>query len=423
MHDIRAIRDNPGGFNSALAKRGLAPMAERLLELDAQTRAASAIRQDAEAGRNESSRLIGAAMKNKDTAEAERLKAGVEVLRAKIEKATADEEASSSALLSLLEGIPNLPADTVPLGEDEHGNVEVRRWGTPRSFSFPIKGHVDLGAGLGLMDFSAATAMSGARFVVLKGALARLERALAAFMIDHHTMEAGYQEVAPPLLVRSEAVYGVGQLPKFEDDLFKTTDGRWLTSTAEVSLSNLVREQILKETDLPLRFSADTPCFRSEAGAAGRDTRGMIRMHQFRKVEMVSVTTPQASAAEHERMTNCAEEILRRLELPYRVLLLCTGDMGFASEKTYDLEVWVPSEDRYREISSCSNCGAFQARRLGARYRPVDGKPQFVHTLNGSGLAVGRTLVALLENHQQEDGSIRIPEALRPWMGGLDRIA
>jgi seryl-tRNA synthetase len=423
MHDIRAIRDNPGWFNSALAKRGLAPMAERLLELDAQTRAASAIRQDAEAGRNESSRLIGAAMKNRDTAEAERLKAGVEVLRAKIEKATADEEASSSALLSLLEGIPNLPADTVPLGEDEHGNVEVRRWGTPRSFSFPIKGHVDLGAGLGLMDFSAATAMSGARFVVLKGALARLERALAAFMIDHHTMEAGYQEVAPPLLVRAEAVYGVGQLPKFEDDLFKTTDGRWLTSTAEVSLSNLVREQILKETDLPLRFSADTPCFRSEAGAAGRDTRGMIRMHQFRKVEMVSVTTPEASAAEHERMTNCAEEILRRLELPYRVLLLCTGDMGFASEKTYDLEVWVPSEDRYREISSCSNCGAFQARRLGARYRPVDGKPQFVHTLNGSGLAVGRTLVALLENHQQEDGSIRIPEALRPWMGGLDRIA
>jgi seryl-tRNA synthetase len=422
MHDIRSIRENPEAFDAGLARRGLPAISAELLALDTSARTLALTRQNAEARRNELSRQIGAAMKAGDSETAQRLKAEVESLRAALDDGRASEDEVAAALRARLEVLPNLPDETVPDGADETANVEVRRWGEPRTLGFQARSHFEIGAGLGLMDFEGAAAVAGARFVVLRGALARLERALAAFMVDLHTAEFGYVEIAPPLLVRSEAVYGVGQLPKFEDDLFRTTDGRWLISTAEVSLTNLVRERILREADLPMRLTADTPCFRSEAGAAGRDTRGMMRMHQFRKVELVSVVAPEESAAEHERMTACAEEVLRRLELPFRTMLLCAGDMGAAARRTYDLEVWLPSEGRYREISSCSSCGDYQARRMNARYRTADGRNLPVHTLNGSGLAVGRTMVALLENHQQADASVVIPPALRPWMGGMERI-
>jgi seryl-tRNA synthetase len=350
-------------------------------------------------------------------------------LKSTIETASAREGQEAKELHDILAALPNLPMADVPDGADEHSNKEVRRWGEPREIA-EAKDHVAIGEALGLMDFEAAARMSGSRFVVLKGALARMERALAAFMLDLHTAKinpawpqlGGYTEIAPPLLVNDEAAYGTDKLPKFGDDLFKTTSGYWLVPTAEVPLTSLVMGQILEEAALPYRFTADTPCFRSEAGAAGRDTRGMIRQHQFRKVELVSVTTPDKSEAEHERMTACAEEVLQRLELPYRVLLLSTGDMGFGARKTYDIEVWLPSQNKYREISSCSNCGDFQARRMGARYRDKDGKTHFVHTLNGSGLAVGRTLVAILENYQVQGGAIAVPRALQPYMGGAEQI-
>jgi seryl-tRNA synthetase len=421
MHDIRAIRENPAAYDSAWALKRLPAQTPAILAADEVLRAALTTKQEAEARRNAASKAIGAAKARKDEAEAARLMAEVAALKETIEQEGKKEAEAAKARDDLLAALPNLPAADVPEGADEEANVELRRWGAPRDIP-NAKDHVALGEALGLMDFEAAARMSGARFVALKGGLARLERALAAFMLDLHTEENGYGEVSPPLLVRDEAAFGTGQLPKFKEDLFSAS-GFWLIPTAEVSLTNLVREQILDEPVLPLRFTADTPCFRSEAGAAGKDTRGMIRMHQFRKVELVSITTPEQAEAEHERMTGCAEEVLRRLGLPYRVLLLCAGDMGFSARKTYDLEVWLPSQDKYREISSCSNCGDFQARRMGARYRKPGAKgAEYVHTLNGSGLAVGRTLVAILENYQQPDGSIEIPEALRPYMGGLARI-
>ncbi len=422
MHDIKAIREAPQAFVAALARRKLPVEVAAILGLDAAKRAAETQKQQAEAGRNAASKAIGQAKARKDEAEAARLMGEVEALKAAIAAYGAEEDHAGADLQAILERLPNLPAEDVPDGEDETGNVEVRRWGIPRAIANP-RDHAVLGEGLGLMDFAAAARMSGARFVVLKGALARLERALGAFMIDIHTQEHGYQEISPPLLVRDAAAYGTDKLPKFAEDLFKTTNGYWLISTAEMSLTALVMDQILNEQDLPLRFTAVTPCFRSEAGSAGRDVRGMIRQHQFYKVELVSITAPEHSVAEHERMTQCAETILERLELPFRRMLLCTGDMGFGARKTYDLEVWLPSQNTYREISSCSNCGDFQARRMQARFRREGAKGnEFVHSLNGSALAVGRTLVAILENFQNEDGSVTIPAALRPYLGGMEKI-
>ncbi len=422
MFDIRWIRENPETFDEGLRKRGLAPLSARLLEIDEARRRNLSALQDAQSRRNAASKEIGKAKAAKDEARAAELMAEVASLKEAIQTGEAEERALEDKLRSELAQIPNLPLDEVPLGPDETGNVEVRRIGTPPAFDFAPKQHFEIGEALGLMDFETAAKLSGARFVVLKGAMARLERALALFMLDLHTTEFGYTEASPPLLVRDEAAFGTGNLPKFADDLFQTTNGYWLIPTAEISLTNFVREEMLDEAALPLRYTAWTPCFRSEAGAAGRDTRGMIRQHQFSKVELVSITTPDQSLAEHERMTACAEEVLKRLGLAYRTMLLCTGDMGFASRKTYDIEVWLPGQNAYREISSCSVCGDFQARRMNARYRPKDGKPEFVHTLNGSGLAVGRTLVAILENYQQADGSVIIPEALRPYMRGQERI-
>jgi seryl-tRNA synthetase len=536
MHDIKAIRDNPAAFDAAWARKKLEAQSPRILELDASVRAATTRKQEAEAARNAASKQIGQAKAQKDEARASTLMAEVAALKETIEQASKDEATFQKQRDDILASLPNLPFPDVPDGVDEEGNIEVRKWYKIDGGDAPTvdlsADHVTIGEGLGLMDFEAATRMSGSRFVVLKAGLARLERALAAFMLDIHTTEKGYQEVSPPLLVKDEAAFGTGQLPKFGDDLFSgifglspvaefasddaerrqlieyahsvaesirnvdsfisdaaiasamerceakeyvnkvrvndepflkrfrddaaftlnafyradeatdflenvleewdanalrrvrenVSERLWLIPTAEVSLTNLVREQILDEAALPLRMTADTPCFRAEAGAAGRDTRGMIRMHQFRKVEMVSIVAPENSSEEHERMTACAEDILKRLELPYRVMLLCAGDMGFGARKTYDLEVWLPSQGKYREISSCSNCGDFQARRMNARYRDKDGKPQFVHTLNGSGLAVGRTLVAILENYQNADGSVRVPKALAPYMGGLETI-
>jgi seryl-tRNA synthetase len=362
-------------------------------------------------------------MGRKDLAEAERLKAEVAEIKATIQKGEAEEREIDQKIAELLAGIPNTPADDVPLGKDEHDNVEVRRWGTPKTFDFAPKQHFDLGEALGQMDFDTAAKISGARFVLLKGKLARLERALAQFMLDLHTEVHGCTEVNPPYLVKSESAYGTGNLPKFAEDLFRTENGYWLIPTAEVPVTNIVRDEIVEEASLPYRFTAWTPCFRSEAGSAGRDTRGMIRLHQFNKVELVTIATPETSAAEHERMTANAEAVLQRLGLPYRTIVLCTGDMGFSSQKTYDIEVWLPGQNAYREISSCSNCGDFQARRMNARMRPTEGKgTRFVHTLNGSGVAVGRCLVAVLENYQNADGSVTVPEALRPYMGGLERI-
>ncbi|MGA9601812.1 MAG: serine--tRNA ligase [Methylocystis sp.] len=436
MHDIKLIRDNPQAFDAARARRGLEPVAERLLSLDDARKAAISTLQRAQERRNAASKEIGVALKDKDQAKAEALKAEVAKIKTDWPQLEAAEREAIKALDEALAELPNTPLASVPDGKDEHDNREALRWGEPRKFDFTPKEHFDLGEGLGLMDFEAATKLSGARFVVLKGKLARLERALAQFMLDLHTDEHGYTEVAPPLLVRDDAMFGTAQLPKFREDQFSVTAGRpasgaapdettanyWLIPTAEVPLTNLAGGLILDEAQLPLRLTAGTYCFRAEAGAAGRDTRGMIRQHQFYKVELVSITTPAQSLEEHERMTGCAEKVLQLLELPYRKVVLCTGDMGFASQKTYDLEVWLPGQGKYREISSCSVCGDFQARRMNARYRGAEGLA-FVHTLNGSGVAVGRALVAVMENYQEADGSILVPKVLRPYMGGAERIA
>jgi seryl-tRNA synthetase len=431
MHDIRAIRENPAAYAAALSRRatvdGSAEVA-KILALDETVRAAILKKQEAETARNAKSKEIGKAKASKDEALAASLMADVAAAKETIEKAGAEEAEATAKRDDLLARLPNIPNESVPQGADEHGNKEVRRNGEPRKFNYPPKDHADIGEKLGMMDFEAAARMSGARFVVLRGQLARLERALTQFMLDIQTGENGYVEHATPLMVRDEAAFGTGQLPKFEEDLFKTNTGHWLIPTAEVSLTNIYREQIVDADVLPVRMTAATPCFRSEAGSAGRDTKGMIRQHQFIKVELVSITKPEDSEAEHERMTKCAEGILERLGLPYRTMLLCTGDMGFGAVKTYDLEVWLPSQNTYREISSCSNCGDFQARRMDAKFRRAAvgaekaGKPEFVHTLNGSGLAVGRTLVAVLENYQREDGKVDVPKALVPYMGGLEVI-
>jgi seryl-tRNA synthetase len=424
MHDIRAIRETPEVYRDGWDARGLSgeALVAEILTLDARLRAAQTELQTVQADRNDSSKKIGQAKAAKDEAEASRLMAHVEALKARLAELTETETTVADELKGVLETLANIPAADVPRGADEHANVETRRWGEPFAIASP-KDHQTLGEGLGLMDFEAAARMSGARFVVLKGQLARLERALGQFMLDLQTAEHGYTEVNPPLLVNDAAAYGTDKLPKFAGDLFATTDGRWLIPTAEVPLTSLVMGQIVAEEELPLRFTALTPCFRSEAGASGRDTRGMIRQHQFNKVELVSVTTPERSAEEHERMVGCAEAVLKRLELPFRTMLLCTGDMGFGATKTYDLEVWIPSEDRYREISSCSNTGDFQARRMNARAKKAGEKgTRFVHTLNGSGLAVGRTLVAIMENYQDEGGRIAIPQALHPYLPGLTHI-
>lgn len=474
MFDIKWIRENPEAFDAGLRKRGMAPagdvkFAAELIALDEARRKVITRLQEVQARRNAASKEIGKAKAAKDEATAQKLMAEVAALKDALAKGEEEQRAADKALADALSVIPNLPADDVPVGKDEQDNKLVRSLGEPRTFDFAPKQHFEIGEALGLMDFETAAKLSGARFVVLRGALARLERALGQFMLDLNTGTytngygkalGGYTEVSPPLLVREEVMYGTAQLPKFEDDQFFAgvaawrsklremleadravgepssvdelmwmvdyalfADRKWLIPTAEVPLTNQVREQILEEAQLPIRVTAYTPCFRAEAGAAGKDTRGMIRQHQFSKVELVSITTPEQSLAEHERMTACAEEVLVRLGLPYRTMLLCTGDMGFAARKTYDIEVWLPGQNAYREISSCSNCGDFQARRMNARYRPKGSKQtEFVHTLNGSGLAVGRTLIAILENYQQADGSVTIPQVLVPYMGGMDKI-
>lgn len=422
MHDIRVIRDDPAAFDTALARRGVAPQSAALLALDDARRAAIAAAQDTQTRRNDLSKQIGQAKAQKDEARAQALMAEVAALKDALPGLESAEADALAALDTALAALPNLPAADVPDGEDESGNVVVHSRGTPPSFDFAVREHDAIGPAIGL-DFETGVAIAGARFTLVRGAAARLQRALGQFMLDTLTQAHGYEEVAPPLLVKDEAVFGTGQLPKFAEDLFRTTDGRWLIPTAEVSLTNIVREAILSEAELPLRFAALTPCFRSEAGAAGRDTRGYIRQHQFDKVEMVSIVPEDASEAEHERMTACAEAVLDALALPYRRMLLCAGDMGFTARRTYDLEVWLPGQDTYREISSCSTCGDFQARRMNARYRAEGEKAtRFVHTLNGSGLAVGRTLVAVLENYQQADGSVAVPTVLQPYLGGLDRL-
>jgi seryl-tRNA synthetase len=421
MHDLRSIRENPEAFDAALARRGFAASSAEILALDTERRAAATQAQEGLARRNEASKAIGAAMGKGDAATAEALKAEVAELKTTLPALEEAERAASEKLDALLAGIPNLPADDVPEGADEADNVEVARWGDQRNFAFDAREHADIGPPLGL-DFETGAAMSGARFTFLRGQIARLQRALGQFMLDLQTGTNGYTECAPPLLVRDEAVYGTGQLPKFADDLFRTTDGRWLIPTAEVSLTNSVREQIL-DLDGPMRLTALTPCFRSEAGAAGKDTRGFIRQHQFEKVELVSICRPEDWEAEHAHMVRSAESVLETLGLPYRKVLLCAGDMGAGAKKTFDLEVWLPGQGAYREISSISWCGDYQARRMNARYRPEGQKnTAFVHTLNGSGLAVGRTLVAVLENGQQADGSVDLPEALHPYMGGVTKL-
>jgi seryl-tRNA synthetase len=443
MHDIKSIRENPAAFDAALQRRGLEPMSALLLAIDEKRRAAILKSEQAQARRNAASREIGEAKKARDDARAAALMAEVAELKTTMPQLELAAKAADEELARELAAIPNLPLDEVPDGVDEHGNVQRHIFGAVRNYAFAPKPHDDLGGALGFMDFEAAAKLSGARFVVLKKGLARLERAIGQFMLDLHTNEHGYTEINPPLLVRDAVMFGTGQLPKFEDDQFWAVKGELLTAadesavvdrgrlrserlglipTAEVPLTNLVRESILDEKELPLRLTALTPCFRAEAGAAGRDTRGMIRQHQFTKVELVSITTPEASRDEHERMLACAEEVLRQLDLHYRVMTLCAGDMGFSAQKTYDIEVWMPGQGEggaFREISSCSVCGDFQARRMDARYRGPDGKPRFVHTLNGSGTAVGRALIAVMETYQQEDGSIAVPDVLQPYMGGL----
>ncbi|WP_347301977.1 serine--tRNA ligase [Croceibacterium sp. TMG7-5b_MA50] len=419
MLDLRLLRDDPDAFDAGLARRGAAPAASHILMLDEARRAAATLAQESLARRNEASKAIGQAMGKGDTATAEALKAEVATLKADLPALEEAERNASAALNDALAALPNLPAADVPDGADEAGNVEIARWGTPRAFDFTPKEHADLGPALGL-DFEMGAAMSGARFTFLRGQMARLSRALGQFMLDAQTGR-GYTECVVPLLVRDEAVFGTGQLPKFADDLFRTTDGRWLIPTAEVSLTNSVREQILPDLIQAIRLTALTPCFRSEAGAAGRDTRGYIRQHQFEKVELVAICRPEDAEAEHARMVASAESVLEALELPYRRMLLCAGDMGATAKRTFDLEVWLPGQSAYREISSISWCGDYQARRMNARYRPDTGKgTAFVHTLNGSGLAVGRTLVAVLENGQQADGSVVLPTALHAYMGGIE---
>ena len=422
MFDVKIIRDGPAAFDSGRAKRGLDPLAERIVALDDTWRGLQTRLQEMQRRRNEASKEIGGLKARGGDADA--LIAEVAELKAGLREGEEAERAAAKALQECIEAQPNLPDDAVPAGADESDNVEIRRVGEPRSFNFEPRDHVDIGEGLGLMDFERAVRMSGARFVVLTGALARLERALAAFMLDLHTEEFGYTEVDPPLLVRDGAAFGTGNLPKFAEDLFHTDDGYWLIPTAEMPLTNLAANEIVDEAALPMRFTAYTPCFRSEAGAAGKDTRGMIRQHQFTKVEMVSIAHPDQSGEELERMTSCAEEVLKRLGLAYRVVILAGGDMGFSARKTYDIEVWLPGQQTYREISSCSNCGDFQARRMKARFRTEGERgTRFVHTLNGSGLAVGRAMIAVLENYQEADGSVTIPGALRGYMGGLETIA
>ncbi|MGE3064477.1 MAG: serine--tRNA ligase [Hyphomicrobiaceae bacterium] len=446
MFDIKWIRDNPEAFDAGLKRRNIAPggdilFSSGLIALDEARRGVITRLQEAQARRNAASKEIGKAKAAKDEATAAKLMAEVASLKDVLGRGEEEQKGADTALDAALSVIPNIPLPNVPAGKDEHDNKEIRKVGTPPALAGinkPLQ-HFEIGERLGLMDFETAARLSGARFVVLKGQLARMERALGAFMLDLHTGTytnadgkalGGYTEIAPPMMVRDAVMYGTAQLPKFENDQFEVVAGdgqrgadrRWLIPTAEVPLTNLVRESILDEAELPIRVTAFTPCFRAEAGAAGKDTRGMIRQHQFSKVELVSITTPEKSLEEHERMTACAEEVLKRLGLAYRVVLLCTGDMGFASQKTYDIEVWLPGQNTYREISSCSVCGDFQARRMDARYRAKGGKPEFVHTLNGSGLAVGRTLIAILENYQNADGSVTIPEALVPYMGGLTRL-
>jgi seryl-tRNA synthetase len=421
MYDLRWIRENPEAFDAGLNARGVAPQAAEILARDEEARANRTKLQEMQNRRNALSKQIGAAKSKGEDADA--LIAEVGELKGALQSGEEMERELSQGLRDTLSGLPNRPEADVPVGPDEDTNIEVRRHGTPPVFDFEPKQHFEIGEALGLMDFEAASKLSGSRFVVLRGDLARLERALSAFMLDIHSTEFGYSETSVPLLVREHTAFGTGNLPKFEEDLFKTTDGFYLIPTAEMVLTNLVREGVLAEDELPLRYIAHTPCFRSEAGAAGRDTRGMLRQHQFYKVEMVSISHPDQSAEELERMTGCAEAILQRLGIPYRAMLLSSGDMGFSAQKTYDLEGWMPGQDCYREISSCSNCGDFQARRMAARFKPKQGKgTNFVHTLNGSGLAVGRTLIAVMENYQLADGGFAIPEALQPYMGGMTRI-
>jgi seryl-tRNA synthetase len=444
MHDIKSIRDNPQAFDAALRRRGLQPLSASLLAIDERRRAAILKSEQAQARRNSASKEIGDAKKAKDDARASALMAEVAELKTTMPELEAATGAADEELAAALAAIPNLPLEEVPEGVDEHGNVLHHVFGDIRNYAFAPKPHDDIGGSLGLMDFEAAAKLSGARFVVLKKGLARLERAIGQFMLDLHTNEHGYAEINPPLLVRDHVMFGTGQLPKFDDDQFWAIKGELLAAvdenslgklrserlglipTAEVPLTNLVRESILDEKELPMRLTALTPCFRAEAGAAGRDTRGMIRQHQFTKVELVSIATPENGKDELERMLACAEEVLRRLDLHYRVMTLCAGDMGFSAQKTYDIEVWMPGQGEggaYREISSCSLCGDFQARRMDARYRGPDGKPRFVHTLNGSGTALGRALIAVMETYQQEDGSIAVPEVLQPYMGVVKVVA
>ena len=421
MHDIRAIRDDPAAFDAALARRALPAQSAALLMLDDARRSAIAAAQDAQTSRNDLSKQIGQAKAQKDEAGAQALMAQVAALKDALPDLAAAEKEAERVLETALAAIPNIPLADVPEGADETDNQLIRQWGEPRRFAFTPREHDAVAEPLG-MDFDTGVLLAGARFTLLRGAVARLSRALGQFMLDR-VVANGFEEVVPPLLVRDEVAFGTGQLPKFAEDLFRTTDGRWLISTSEMSLTNMVRERIMSEAELPLFFTALTPCFRSEAGSAGRDTRGLIRQHQFEKVEMVAITTPETSQAENERMTGIAEAILEALDLPYRRMLLCTGDLGFSMARTYDIEVWLPGQARYREISSCSTGTDFQARRMNARYRPEGEKAtRFVHTLNGSGLAVGRTLVAVIENYQQEDGSVAVPTVLQPYLGGLDRL-
>ena len=421
MFDIKAIRENPDEFDRLWAKRGLEPQSKKILDQDKLIRKAMQVVQEAEAARNKASKQIGAAMGKGDKEEAERLKTEVAGAKNVIAAMGAQVDSEKAILHDTLSGLPNVPFHEVPDGESENDNVELSKWGEPRKFEFDPKDHSDLGEALGMMDFEAAAKMSGSRFVVLRGALSRMDRALAALMLDMQTAE-GFEETSPPFLVWPKALYGTSQLPKFAEDLYKAGDDHYLIPTAEVSLTNTVCESILDAETLPKRMTANTPCFRSEAGSAGRDTTGMIRQHQFNKVELVTICKPEDSDAEHKNMLRCAEAVLQKLELPYRVVELCTGDLGFGARKTYDLEVWLPSQETYREISSISNCGDFQARRMNARYKHAPKDNRFVHTLNGSGLAVGRTLVAVLENYQNEDGTITVPKALVPYMGGLELI-
>ncbi|WP_102226071.1 serine--tRNA ligase [Acidimangrovimonas sediminis] len=423
MHDIRAIRENPAQFDAGLGRRGMSPLSSQILALDEARRAKILAAETAQAAQNAASKQVGAAKAKGDEAEFERLRALVAEKKAEIASLNEEAQAEDVALRDLLMGLPNLPLDEVPEGADEDDNVELRRWGTPPAFDFAPKEHFDIAGVKPGMDFETAAKLSGSRFVVLKGAVIRVHRALAQFMLDTHVEEHGLAETWTPVLVKEEAMYGTNQLPKFAEDSYQTTNGWWLIPTSEVTLTNTVSGEILDAGQLPIRMTAHTQCFRSEAGSAGKDTSGMLRQHQFEKVEMVSITHPDESLAEHERMTGCAEAILQKLGLAYRVVVLCTGDMGFGAKKTHDLEVWLPGQDTYREISSVSVCGDFQARRMNARFRPEGGgKPEFVHTLNGSGLAVGRTLIAVLENGQRADGSVVLPEALHPYLGGKTRI-